>query len=245
KGELDDLGTVGLETESAEAMNALAQRVSEYGIEVSSASDQQLAARHVKGMVRFVAPGGCPIEVYHGPEMATDEFRSEVIATHFLADELGLGHCVLRVNDLEVSEKFWCEVIGFKLSDHIITNIHGYDVNIAFLHTNPRHHSIALGAKLPKRVHHFMLQVGSLDDVGMAYDRTVDFRLRISQTLGRHPNDKMVSFYALTPSGFDFEYGWGAIEVDDSTWEPSVHDRISEWGHRRPPYPRPKRSDEA
>ena len=36
------------------------------------------------------------------------------------------------------------------------------------------------------------------------------------QTLGRHPNDRMFSFYAKTPSGFQFEFGWGGREVDDA-----------------------------
>jgi hypothetical protein len=44
----------------------------------------------------------------------------------------------------------------------------------------------------------------------------------------------MLSFYAMTPSGFQFEYGWGARLVDDATWTPEVHDRISEWGHHPP-----------
>ena len=53
-------------------------------------------------------------------------------------------------------------------------------------------------------------------------------------TIGRHPNDRMFSFYAQTPGKYQFEFGWGAREVDDATWEPSVHDRISEWGHHPP-----------
>jgi hypothetical protein len=32
----------------------------------------------------------------------------------------------------------------------------------------------------------------------------------IAQTLGRHTNDRIVSFYARTPSGFEVEFGFGA-----------------------------------
>jgi hypothetical protein len=44
----------------------------------------------------------------------------------------------------------------------------------------------------------------------------------------------MFSFYAKTPSGIEFEFGWGGREVDDATWKPVTHDRISEWGHHPP-----------
>jgi len=42
----------------------------------------------------------------------------------------------------------------------------------------------------------------------------------------------MVSFYLRTPSGFNVEYGWGAREVDDSTWQVQVHTAGSIWGHQ-------------
>jgi hypothetical protein len=85
-----------------------------------------------------------------------------------------------------------------------------------------------------------MLEARSIDDVGLAFDRTLRSGAKIIQTLGRHPNDRMFSFYAKTPSGFQFEFGWGGRIVDDSVWEPTTYDCISEWGHRRPPRRRPK-----
>jgi hypothetical protein len=80
----------------------------------------------------------------------------------------------------------------------------------------------------------------SMDDVGMAYDRAQEAGVQIEQSLGRHPNERMFSFYAQTPSGFQFEYGWGGREVDDATWTPTTNDRISEWGHRRMPRLKPR-----
>lgn len=49
----------------------------------------------------------------------------------------------------------------------------------------------------------------------------------------------MLSFYPLTPSGFDIEYGWGGLEVDDETWHVLTHEANSAWGHtfQRPPRP--------
>jgi hypothetical protein len=64
-----------------------------------------------------------------------------------------------------------------------------------------------------------MLEVGSMDDVGRAYDRCLAAGVPIASTLGVHPNDRMFSFYARTPSWFDLELGWGDRKIDDATWE--------------------------
>jgi len=85
-----------------------------------------------------------------------------------------------------------------------------------------------------------MLEVNALDDVGLAYDRAQDHGVIIEQSLGRHPNDRMFSFYAQTPSGFQFEFGYGGRVVNDETWQPTTYHQISEWGHRRVPRKKPK-----
>jgi hypothetical protein len=73
-----------------------------------------------------------------------------------------------------------------------------------------------------------------MDDVGRALDRVVAAGLPISSSLGKHTNDRMTSFYVRTPSGFDVEYGWGGVEIDDATWQVTSYDATSIWGHRSP-----------
>ena len=87
---------------------------------------------------------------------------------------------------------------------------------------------------MPKRIHHFMLEVVGMDDVGHAYDRALKAGVPIARTLGRHPNDHMFSFYAQTPSGFEVEFGWGGRKVDDTDWQVGHYDRMSTWGHHLP-----------
>ncbi|MFT7624207.1 MAG: hypothetical protein ACI9WU_003394, partial [Myxococcota bacterium] len=113
--------------------------------------------------------------------------------------------------------------------------IWGHPVDMAFLRANARHHSVAFGGPQPKHLHHFLIEARSMDAVGAAFDRTLKARLKVLHALGRHPNDRMFSFYALTPSGFAFEFGYGGVTVDDeAAWKPTVHDRISDWGHQPP-----------
>ena len=247
EGPADDLAFLGFEVDDAAALEAQAAHLRGMGVEVSEGLPQEAAARDVAGLIKFKDLNGVSAEVFHGPAKAVGDFGSAVVHSHFVADALGLGHVVIRARDRQQSVDFYEAALGFKLSDRITCDIFGYPVDISFMHAPnrggrpSRHHSLAFGEKLPKRIHHFMLEVAGLDDLGLAFDRTVDHRHPVTQTIGRHPNDKMVSFYAMTPSGFEFEYGWGGRHVDDATWEPTTYDHISEWGHRRPPYPRPKR----
>jgi hypothetical protein len=86
-----------------------------------------------------------------------------------------------------------------------------------------------------------MLQLDSIDTVGRAYDKVVDGAAPLLVTMGRHPNDEMVSFYVANPSQFGIEYGWGARTVDDSCWEVMEYDHTSTWGHKSPQtQPRPQ-----
>ena len=127
---------------------------------------------------------------------------------------------------------FYTGMLGMKESDYIsIGRFKG-----GFLHCNPRHHSIAF-FEMPRpktRINHFMLQLGSFDDVGRTYDQVADEHIPVYMTLGKHNNDYMTSFYMGNPSGFGVEYGWGARTIDDSCWQVEHLTTGSFWGHRRP-----------
>lgn len=89
---------------------------------------------------------------------------------------------------------------------------------------------------IPKKIVHLMCETTSFDRVGRALHRCQAVGVHSSFTLGRHSNDEMLSFHPLSPSGFDIEYGWGGLEVDE-TWHVLIHGTNSAWGHvfQRPP----------
>jgi hypothetical protein len=77
-----------------------------------------------------------------------------------------------------------------------------------------------------------MLETVSQDNVGLAFDRAFKAGLPIANALGKHENDKMFSFYVVTPAGFQLEFGYGARTIDEPWTENRRYDRISEWGHQ-------------
>ena len=188
----------------------------------------------VEGLITCTDPCGVPLEFYYGAQKSDSAPQSAKVKSGFVADELGFGHVVVTCSKPEENHTFYLDTLGFKLSDKIHLDFGHVKFDITFTHMNSRHHSLAFSAPMPKRIHHFMIQAKDIDEVGQAYDRALNHKVEITQTLGRHSNDKMFSFYAKTPSGFEFEFGADAIEIDDETWEPTVYKRGSIWGHRRP-----------
>lgn len=220
----DDVAYVGWQVDTAEDLAAVASRLEAVGTPVAHGSRELAERRRVADLIRFKDPDGTEVEVFVGPE------RSERSSSRFHADDLGLGHLVLFVNDLETTMRFYTELLGFKVSDYVDDG----RTRLGFLHCNPRHHSIAFGEykAARKRIHHFMLQTRDIDPVGRAYDDANAGAAPVLLTLGRHSNDHMVSFYMRNPSGFAVEYGWGAREIDDCNWTVETYDSGRLWGHQ-------------
>jgi 3,4-dihydroxy-9,10-secoandrosta-1,3,5(10)-triene-9,17-dione 4,5-dioxygenase len=119
----------------------------------------------------------------------------------------------------------------FKFTDDPNDPGHG----LHFMHVNnPRHHSLALyeDGNNPTGCVHLMTEVNSLDEVGYCMDRVQDREIPIVSSLGRHTNDRMVSFYMATPAGFAMEFGTGGLKMDWKDYTPTVSTLPSIWGHK-------------
>lgn len=55
--------------------------------------------------------------------------------------------------------------------------------------------------------------------------------LAIANSLGRHDNDAMFSFYVVSPAGFQVEVGHGARLITPDWDDNRAYDRMSRWGH--------------
>jgi len=233
EGEADDLAALGLEGASAGVLDQLLARAAQAGVAVEHAGSALLEARRVERLHRLIDPAGNAVEVFLGAQRATRPFASALFPAGFRTGELGMGHAALIADDLAAMERFYGRVLGFGVSERLATKASPIDVNGVFLHCNRRHHSLALfQLPLRKRIHHFMLQANAWRDVGIAYERVRRERVPLSLSLGQHPDpDGTFSFYAATPSGFDFEIGAGSGEIDPAQWRTMHTSDTSAWGH--------------
>ena len=149
-----------------------------------------------------------------------------------------MGHVAITSTKPQQMRGYYNTVFDVRLTDYIDETISGAKLKIRFLRVNERHHSIAIAnvRALPinpirTRVQHLNIEVASLDDMTQAYQRVKQLGFDMALSVGQHTNDKELSFYAQSPSGFEWEVGWNPITVDEKTWEPTTHKGISIWGH--------------
>ncbi len=228
QGEEDGNAFFGIELGGAAELAAARAELAQRAIAVTTATGEELALRRIEDMFHFVDPAGHRLELYHGLAQGA-AFRPPRPISGFRTGELGFGHVVLRTQDLDRARDFYCSVLGFKVSDYVLT-----PNRRVFMHINGRHHSVAFAEGPGLGIAHIMVEANHLDDVGRAYDVALrDYPGRIYSTLGRHSNDLVTSFYVESPSGVVIEHGWGGLLVDDATWEVRNLFGPSLWGHDR------------
>ncbi len=227
----------GWEVADTAALDVLAARLEDNDVAVSREPARMADQRGVRGLIAFADPAGNRLEAFWGQDADPAPFRPGRSISGFRTGPLGMGHAVLTVPRIDDMLGFYRDTLGFRISDFILKPFRAY-----FMHVNPRHHSLALIETGKHGMHHLMVELYSLDDVGQGYDIALGEPERIATTLGRHPNDLVTSFYLRSPSGFMVEYGWGGRDVDDATWQPGeVTIGPSLWGHDRTWLPQEQR----
>jgi len=225
----DGIDFIGFEAAGAEALDAVASRLEAHAVKPVRAPRALADERFVKDLIVFNDPAGNRIEVFHGADVAADPFTPGRAISGFRTGPLGMGHVVLTTPNVEELAAFYREVLGFRLSDYFVK-----PVPVHFFHLNPRHHTLGILQSDKNGIHHMMVEVNFLDDVGQGYDIAQLTPDLVAQTLGRHINDHMTSFYSKNPSNFMVEYGWGGRSIDMDTWTPKeVVEGPSLWGHER------------
>lgn len=231
QGERDQLVALGWNV-GADDFDRVVEQLAANGCTVDESSD--LATERQAGRAAaFVDPFGTRHELVADVAEPGDFTPDPALHGSFVTEQQGMGHIVMMLPDLAAGTDFITQALGLRLSDTVDVGM-----QIRFFHcpgTASRHHSLAI-SEVPGRVgvHHIMVELTDLDDVGRAFDRARAAGHPISMDYGRHPNDLVTSFYVRSPSGFDVEIGTGGLTIDDETWETEIYDTTSLWGHKPP-----------
>lgn len=232
QGDDGGLAALGFEVGSRESLERLVDRLTAAGLTVND--DAELAQhRGVSGLARMKDPAGIPLELFYGAPVDKVNFVSPTGA-RFVTGPQGMGHAVITVDDAEAAYDFYIRLLGFRLSDIIDLGPMG---EMNFTSPNSRHHSLAFGAftGVPGGLlQHIMVEVQEFDTVGRALDHCTDHAIPIRNSLGKHTNDHVVSFYCQSPSGLAIEYGHGGRLIEGDLHQVGRYDAPSFWGHRPP-----------
>jgi 3,4-dihydroxy-9,10-secoandrosta-1,3,5(10)-triene-9,17-dione 4,5-dioxygenase len=211
------------------------------GISFEQGTPGELQNRRVRDLVRLQDPAGNTLELYHGADLDYLKFVSPAGIAEFetgFNGDMGFGHAVLPAPELGAVHEFYRDVLGFGDTDymhfHFSEDPEDPGMGLNFMHVNnPRHHSLALyQGQSPVGCIHLMLEVKTVDEVGYCMDRVIQREIPITATLGRHTNDRMLSFYMMTPGGFPIEFGCQGLKMDWSNYTPTKSTLPSIWGHK-------------
>lgn len=238
-GAAEDVVAIGWQLHDEHALQLLLARLRSQRIDVREVGGAQAAERGVQHYWMFEGPKRLRFELFTQPLVTTQPL--DMLATGFVTGGMGFGHFAMTSREPEAALRFFQQTFDARLSDTIEDRLNGITLELTFLRLNERHHTAAIAATRGKRmnplrssIHHLNLQAQSLDDVTLGYQRLRKMGYSMANAIGQHPNDRELSFYVVSPSGFEIELGWNPIVVDaaaEAAWKPAHYHGISLWGH--------------
>ena len=234
-GEAPGIEAIGLEVKDRRTLARVVGAVEAAGLAVREGTPEECAARNVTGMAAFTDPGGAPVELFYGPILDHVPLRTPFGST-FVTGAGGMGHLVYGSSTGRDAADFYIDVLGFHERNTMSTPMG----DVFFLSPNERHHTIGLfAAEMPLQLFHVFFETATIDDLGLALDRIRQSGAHLMQSLGRHTNDRMISFYVYTPDLSAVELGWGGPPIGPD--EPTYAITKGEfWGHEFFPPPATK-----
>jgi len=127
-----------------------------------------------------------------------------------------MGHAVLIVRDIDVSVRFYTQLLGFKVSDvYPDSMVKG---RMVFMRFNEDHHGLGLvgqGGEISRQreLHHLAFEVPTIDEVFRARDHLAKNGVPIDFH-GRRRAGSQVSVEFRDPDGHSIEIFWGLDKVD-------------------------------
>ena len=170
---------------------------------------------------RFFSPDGLPFEV--SSDVAVGEAR---VLTRWEGIPVKISHIVLHSPKHKDAVAFFCDVLGFKVSDWL-------GDFMCFLRCNEWHHRLAF-LPGPPCLNHVAYDVLSIDDMMRGIRRLKENEIDLRWGPGRHTAGNNTFSYFVSPGGFTVEYTSELEQVDDDTWVAQTHipsaETMDQWG---------------
>jgi catechol 2,3-dioxygenase-like lactoylglutathione lyase family enzyme len=200
-----------------------------------SALETQSGVRAVVTVLPRISQESTPTGPYNGPGRSERENRrAPAIVRDGPVRPRRLGHVVVGTPDVEASQRFFVDGIGFAVSDQV----RGI---AAFIRCSTDHHNLLIQPSPVAFLHHTAWQVDDVDEVGRGAIRMLEGHPdRHVWGLGRHFIGSNFFWYLRDPAGNFSEYYSDMDTITDDqlwtpgTWEPSLR-ALYAWGPDVPP----------
>jgi catechol-2,3-dioxygenase len=203
---------VALEVATPNDIDRAYEELESAGIEVVTPPAQELEPGIGKA-IRFKDPDGFLVELVAGVDRVEDPFGLRDVKPQ------DLNHVVLNVADVERSERFYREMLGFKLTDRFIGGL-------SFWACNANHHSLAFGraADGNRSFHHAAFDMKDWEEWIKAVFYAGERGICRVWGPGRHLFGNNLFSYYKDPEGNTIEY---TAEVEQIT-DPDRQIRVQE-----------------
>jgi catechol-2,3-dioxygenase len=209
-------------------------------MEVEAAA-RNLEARGIpllEGPGRSPRPGGGYGLRFSDPEGRVVELIAEMLAVAPLvrdvAAPVGVTHVVLNTAGIDKATRFYCDVLGMRVSDWS-------EHQMSFLRCNTYHHAIAFNQADWASLNHVAYEMPSVDHFMRGIGNLRHHGRTPLWGPGRHgPGNNTFSYFA-DPAQMVCEYTSDIQQIVEADWLPRVWRRIPEladlWGTAGPPSP--------
>ena len=123
-----------------------------------------------------------------------------------------LTHVVLNSADVKKQMSFFCDFLGFRISDST--------ARMEFIRCGTDHHSIAFAHGDGLSLNHAAFEMEDIDGLMYGAGRLIDFGHDVEWGLGRHGPGNNVFSYFVDPDGFAIEYTTGMQQIEDENYQP-------------------------
>lgn len=195
---------LGYKVEHADDIELYEKRAQQFGVITERMSAGENLA--VSDGLRIVLPSDHVLELYHHAEQtgtATGVLNPEVWPRHLVGVGVPrLDHALLTVEDPDTVERFFAEVLGFRVSERLKTDISDDGQLIAswmFCTNTP--HDIAFIKGPNGKLHHFAYQLGDWSEILRAGDLFSMDDVSVDVGPTRHGITRGQTIYFFDPSG--------------------------------------------
>jgi len=232
---------ISIGAESPDDIDRVASQLSTLGVDMRregigvTAVDPGTGVRVRVDVAPPIAQEPASATQYNGPGRIDREGRSPRLRADDApkaARPRKLGHCVVGSTDIDASNRFFTEGVGFKISDSVkgLAN---------FMRCSTDHHNLLVQKAPVQFLHHTSWQVEDVDEIGLGAQALLNKDpSRHVWGFGRHHVGSNFFWYFRDPAGNFAEY-YSDLDVipDDQLWKPQVWEgmrSLYSWG---PPPP--------
>lgn len=185
KGEHSKCARLGFQLGLDDDLDAFEKQVQAQGIKTTRKKDPEPS---IADAVTFADPKGTVMEVFKREEFAGQRFLSKGVVPH------KLGHVAFFTKDAKLATKFYCDVLGFRVSDWM-------GDFFSFLRCGPDHHTINLMTSEEDRHFHTAFELRDWAHLQTACDYLSVNGYKLLWGPGRHGIGHNLFAYHRAPNG--------------------------------------------